>query len=216
MMAAVAERPRTTPYAVAARELLRDTLLDAAAELLRTRPWPAVTMAEVADEAGVSRQTLYKELGSRHELEQALVLREVDRFLDAVDAAVAPHRDRPEAALSAAFAGFLAAAAEHPIVGELLSGQRSDDLLPVITSHGDALLDRAVQRLGATIGQSWPTVEATEARWLAESAGRLAVSYVALPSSPAGLDADAIASMLAPWMARVLGGEPGSEPPPVR
>jgi AcrR family transcriptional regulator len=54
-----------TPYAVAARELLRDTLFDAARRELEHRGWNDVTMAEIASAAGVSRQTLYKEFGSR-------------------------------------------------------------------------------------------------------------------------------------------------------
>src|SRR5688572_1846340 len=74
------------PYATAARELLRTTLLDAARELLRDRPWNEVTMAQVAQAAGVSRQTLYNEFGSREEFAQAFVLREGDRFLAAVEA----------------------------------------------------------------------------------------------------------------------------------
>lgn len=61
-MAPVATRQRA-PYAVAARELLRDTLLDAARDLLGERDWSEVTMADIATAAGVSRQTLYSELG---------------------------------------------------------------------------------------------------------------------------------------------------------
>ena len=68
------------PYAVAARELLRETVLDATDALLRERPWAEVTLAEVAKEAGISRQTIYNEFGSRTALAQAYVLREGDRF----------------------------------------------------------------------------------------------------------------------------------------
>lgn len=45
-------------------------------------------MAEAASAAGVSRQTLYNEFGTRDELGQALVIRESDRFLDAVEEAI--------------------------------------------------------------------------------------------------------------------------------
>ena len=69
------------PYAVAARELLRDTLFDAARRELEHRGWSEVTMADIASAAGVSRQTLYKEFGSRDEFAQAFVLREGDRFV---------------------------------------------------------------------------------------------------------------------------------------
>ena len=84
------------PYSVAARELLRDTLLDAARDELRERQWGEITMADIARAAGVSRQTLYKEFGSRDAFAQALVLREADRFLASVETAVRAHIDDPD------------------------------------------------------------------------------------------------------------------------
>src|ERR1700761_3954567 len=90
------------PYSVAARELLRNTLLDAACHELQTRHWADITMADIAVAAGVSRQTLYKEFGSREEFAQILVLREAESFLDAVEQAVGRHLDDPSKALAAA------------------------------------------------------------------------------------------------------------------
>ena len=55
---------------MAARELLRSTLLDAARAELASRRWTEITMADIARAAGVSRQTLYKEFGSREEFAQ--------------------------------------------------------------------------------------------------------------------------------------------------
>ncbi|OEV24900.1 hypothetical protein AN220_16735, partial [Streptomyces nanshensis] len=43
----------------------RETLLDAAHVAVRARPWTAVRMVDVAAAAGVSRQTLYNEFGSK-------------------------------------------------------------------------------------------------------------------------------------------------------
>src|SRR5271167_5091543 len=99
--------PERTPYAVAARELLRSTLFDAARDELARRRWNEVTMADIAAAAGVSRQTLYKEFGSREEFARALILREGDRFVAAVEGAMDAHLADPTAALLAAFALFL-------------------------------------------------------------------------------------------------------------
>src|SRR5664279_1372668 len=104
------------PYSLAARELLRNTLLDAACDELRERRWADVTMADITRAAGVSRQTLYKEFGSRDEFAQALVISEGERFLDAVDAAVREHLDDPRAAIGAALETFLRTAGEDPLV----------------------------------------------------------------------------------------------------
>ncbi len=90
------------PYREAARQLLRETLLDAARSLLTERPWSQITMADIASRAGVSRQTLYNELGSREQFAQTFVLREAQRFIEAVQQAIDAHLDDPTAALAAA------------------------------------------------------------------------------------------------------------------
>ena len=89
------------PYAVAARDLLRNTLLDGARRELASRPWSEVTMSDIAGAAGVSRQTVYNEFGSRAEFSQELVLREAGRFIDAVQSTIAANAEDPREALRA-------------------------------------------------------------------------------------------------------------------
>ena len=84
-----------TPYAEAARELLRQTLFGAAREQLEDRPWSEVTMSDIAAAAGVSRQTLYKEFGNRNEFGLAFVINVGESFLDEVDQAVIANVDDP-------------------------------------------------------------------------------------------------------------------------
>ena len=91
-----------TPYPEAARNLLRETLFGAMRDELERRNWSDITMSDVASAAGVSRQTLYKEFGSRDEFAQAFVIHVGERFLDDVDAAVREHLDDPRAAIGAA------------------------------------------------------------------------------------------------------------------
>lgn len=192
------------PYPVAARELLRSTLLDAMREQLVTQEWAAVTMAQVAQTAGVSRQTLYKAFGSREEFAQAYVLREVDHFLEAVEAAVQAHLQEPARALSAAFAVFLDAAADDPLVRTIVSGDGGPELLPLVTTQGQPVLEHATERLAAFLLEGWPTIASDQARLLAECVVRLAISYAALPGGPAGMGADSVATLLGPYIERVL------------
>ncbi len=63
----------------------RESLLDAAYKALTTRAWAAVRMVDVAAAAGVSRQTLYNEFGSKEGLARALVSRETERYLQGVE-----------------------------------------------------------------------------------------------------------------------------------
>jgi AcrR family transcriptional regulator len=193
-----------TPYALAARELLRNTLFDGARDELQRRPWAEITMADVAAAAGVSRQTLYKEFGSRDEFAQAFVMREVDRFLEAVEVAVREHLDDPAAALSAAFNVFLTAAAEDPLVRTLLTGDEAYSLLALVTTQGEHVVAGATERLSAIILSGWPTVNPADARLLAECLVRLAISYAALPAGPTGMTAASVTTLLGPFIERVL------------
>src|SRR6202030_4051457 len=76
------------PYAEASRVLLRDSILDAMRDLLLARDWSAITLSDVARAAGISRQTIYNEFGSRQGLAQGYALRLADRLVDAVHAAI--------------------------------------------------------------------------------------------------------------------------------
>jgi AcrR family transcriptional regulator len=194
-----------TPFSVAARDLLRTTVLDAVREQLRTKTWGEVKMADVAKLAGVSRQTLYNEFGSRGELAQAFVLREADLFLDAIKQAVTANRDDPVAALAAAFEVFLAAAAEDPLVRALLGGGAgAEELLPLVTTQGEPVLARATARLSAFLQEGWPEIDPHKTTLLAEAVVRLAISYAALPAGPAGMSGAAIAELLGPFVRDAL------------
>jgi AcrR family transcriptional regulator len=193
-----------TPYALAARELLRNTLLDAARDELTRRGWAQITMADIAAAAGVSRQTLYKEFGSRDEFAQAFVMREGDHFLLAVERAVKEHLDDPATALEAAFDVFLTAAAEDPLVRTLLSDEETYSLLPLVTTHGEPVVARAAERLSAIIRSGWPQVQPADALLLAECLVRLAISYATLPAGPTGMTAASVTTLLGPYIERVL------------
>jgi AcrR family transcriptional regulator len=184
--------------------LLRETLLDGARDELERRSWAEITMGDIATAAGVSRQTLYKEFGSRDEFAQAFVMREVERFLAAVEGAVREHLDDPAVALSAAFDVFLTAAAEDPLVRTLLTGEATHSLLPLLTTQGGAVVTGATEHLSAIILAGWPQVETHEAQLLAECLVRLAISYAALPAGPSAMTAASVTTLLGPYIERVL------------
>ncbi|HEX3518790.1 MAG TPA: TetR family transcriptional regulator [Solirubrobacteraceae bacterium] len=192
------------PYSVAARELLHSTLLDAACHELQRRRWADITMADIAVTAGVSRQTLYKEFGSRDEFAQILVMREAKRFLDAVEEAVHANLDDPARALEAAFDVFLTAAAENPLVSTIVSGEGGEELLALFTTQGKPLVDSAVERITAVMLAGWPLVGAADAELLSECLVRLAISYAALPKGPAAMTASSVAKLLGPYVEQAL------------
>lgn len=196
-------RQRPT-YAEAARALLRDTLLDAAGDLMRERGWAEVTMADVAAAAGLSRQTLYHEFGSRSDFAQAYVLREADRFVAAVAAAVRSRRTDPTGALVAAFEVFLDAAEGHPLIRAITSGGDGDELLALITSRGGPVLGLASDRLAAVLADTWPEVDRPHVDRIADCTVRLAISHAALPGGPADASAAAVGEVLGPHLEQVV------------
>jgi AcrR family transcriptional regulator len=194
-----------TPYPQAARQLLRETLFGAARDELQGKAWSEITMSDVASAAGVSRQTLYKEFGSRDEFAQAFVIQEGERFLDGVDEAVKEHLDDPRAAVGAALQAFLRSAGEDPLVRILLSDDGTGSMLPLVTTQGMPVVHWATARLTATIEQGWPQAPAAKVKLLAESLVRLAISYITAPSDTPETTATQAGELLGPFIDDALG-----------
>jgi AcrR family transcriptional regulator len=191
-------------YREATRRLLRQTLLDAARGLLGERPWAQITMAEIASRAGVSRQTLYNELGGRDQFAQAFVIREAERFIETVEAAIERHLDDPAAALAAALHAFLHSASEDPLIGMLRQDDGTGGMLPLITTRSRPVLDWATQRIAAAIARGWPLVAERDAALLSEAIVRLAISYVTVPVGPPQHAVQDAVRLLQPFIERAV------------
>jgi AcrR family transcriptional regulator len=198
-----------TPYPQAARQLLRETLFGAARDQLESRAWSEITMSDIASTAGVSRQTLYKEFGSRDEFAQAFVIHEGERFLDGVDAAVREHLDDPRSAVGAALGFFLRTAGEDPLVRILLSDDGTGGMLPFVTTQGMPVVQWATARLTVTIQEGWPQAPADKIALLAESLVRLAISYITAPSESPEATAVKAGELLGPFIDDALGSVGG-------
>jgi AcrR family transcriptional regulator len=196
-----------TPYQEAARELLRQTVFDAARDQLGQRTWSEITMADIATGAGVSRQTLYNEFGNRNEFGFAFVIHEAERFMDDVEKAVLAHLDDPRAAVLAALEHFLRAAGGDPLIRILLSDDGTGGMLPFVTTQGLPVVQWAAARLISVIEEGWPEAAESDVRILAESLVRLSISYVTTPGESAEEAARAVAELLGPFIDRALGTE---------
>jgi AcrR family transcriptional regulator len=194
-----------TTYQEAARELLRQTVFDAARDQLGRQTWSEITMADIASGAGVSRQTLYNEFGNRNEFGFAFVIHEAERFMDDVEKAVLEHQDDPRAAVLAALEHFLNAAGGDPLIRILLSDDGTGGMLPFVTTQGLPVVQWATARLVAVIEEGWPDAPETDVRTLSESLVRLAISYVTTPGESAGEAAKNVAELLGPFIDRALG-----------
>jgi AcrR family transcriptional regulator len=200
-MSSVAAR---VPYPEAARSLLRETVLAAVDELIRSRGWTATTMSDVAAAAGVSRQTLYNEFGSRPALVEAYLSREIDTLVVQVTEAVRANADDAHRALHTAFTLFLKLASDEPIMQVIASNADGGELQQLLTGIGQQL---AEARVAALIPEVWPQVTVTDARLLADSLVRLAISHALLPTGDPAGTARGIGRMLAPFVDQLLAGD---------
>jgi AcrR family transcriptional regulator len=198
----VARVIQRVPYAEASRALLRDSILDGMRDLLLTRDWSAVTLADVARAAGISRQTIYNEFGSRQGLAQAYALRLADRLVDEVDTAIRGNEGHMYAAFVQGFRRFFAASASDPLVISLLSGEAKLDLLQLITTDSGPLLTHCSQRLTTSFAQSWVQAPEEDAGVLARAIVRLCMSYVSMPPEADHDVADDLARLMTPFAER--------------
>lgn len=161
--------------------LLRDSILDAMRELLLSRDWSSITLSDVAKSAGISRQTIYNEFGSRQGLAEGYALRLADRLVDAVDMAIQHNVGDVHAAFLEGFQSFFVESASDPLVISLLTGAAKPDLLQIITTDSAPIITRCSQRLTATFMDSWVRASEEDAGVLARAIVRLAMSYVSMP-----------------------------------
>ncbi|MDQ1106244.1 TetR/AcrR family transcriptional regulator [Nocardioides zeae] len=124
---------------------LRDRILDAATLLTGRDGWGKVTMARLAAEVGVSRQTVYNEVGGKPDLAEAMVLNELARFLAEVDRAFDAHPADILDALRTACRGILELAQDNELLHAVVSATHGaeTELLPLLTTHAQSLLATA-------------------------------------------------------------------------
>ncbi|MFF2365726.1 TetR/AcrR family transcriptional regulator [Streptomyces sp. NPDC058122] len=191
----------------------RESLLDAAYTALARRSWSAVRMVDVAAVAGVSRQTLYNEFGSKEGLARALVRREADAYLAGVDRALAAHTDARDR-LAATAEWTASTARSNALVRAMLTGcwserlpspalaavpsssavpaqRRADGPLPSPADFVTLVRDRAVAALALS------RVDTPEVARSCELVARLALSCVVAPPARGGVT-ELVRTALAP------------------
>ncbi|WP_139813559.1 TetR family transcriptional regulator AlkX [Mycobacterium simiae] len=190
------------PYAEASRVLLRDSVLDAMRDLLLTRDWSSITLADVAKAAGISRQTIYNEFGSRQGLAQGYALRLADRLVDSVHAALDANVGQIYEAFLQGFRAFFAESASDPLVISLLTGVAKPDLLQLITTDSAPIITRASERLTLAFITTWVATSDEDAGVLARAIVRLALSYVSMPPEADHDVARDLARLMTPFAER--------------
>jgi AcrR family transcriptional regulator len=181
---------------------MRDRVVSAAVVLTTEVGWSQVTMAKLADVVGVSRQTVYNEIGSKPQLAEAMILRELDRFLAIVSVAFDRNPTDLVAAIRAASRRVLEHAQDNQLLHAIVSATHGADteLLPLLTTHAESLLGVAKVVITDRLEPYDVNLDRKQLEAAIDMVVRLVLSHVMQPSGTPADTADDIA-----WIAeRVL------------
>lgn len=187
----------------------RERIIVAAAALTTEEGWAAVTMARLAERVGVSRQTVYNEIGSKNSLADAMLAHELDRFLTAISDAFDRHADNLVEAIHDAVRNVLELARDNLLVRAIASATHGADteLVPLLTTQAETLLTEVKAMLAARVESYRPGLTGDQVEVLIDLMTRTVLSHVIQPTgTPAGT-ADGLA-----WLASRVLEEPARKP----
>ncbi|RJL25157.1 TetR/AcrR family transcriptional regulator [Bailinhaonella thermotolerans] len=165
-----------------------ERVLDAALELYLHFGLRRTTVEDVARRAGLSRVTVYRRFARKGDLTQAVILRELRRFLADFEAAITPLPTLAEQ-LVEGFAVTLRAARSHPLLTRMLATE-PEALLPELTIHAGPFLALARDFLTDHALRADPALTRARVAPVAELFVRLALSLVLTPQTCVPLDTD--------------------------
>jgi len=173
----------------------RDRLVAQAAELTRAGGWQAITMAKLADRVGVSRQTVYNEIGSKRQLAEAMIMHELEVFLQAVDAAFEENPDDLPGAIREAARRVLEMARRNPLLHAVLSASHGAEsaLLPLLTTQVEPLIEAAHGLVRRHLDTYDHGLDEDRVDPMVDMVIRLVLSHVTSPSTSPTETADNIA-----------------------
>ena len=172
-----------------------ERVVGAAAELTLEVGWAGVTMAKLAERVGVSRQTVYNEVGSKPQLAEEMVLAELAKFLAVVDLAFDQQPDDLIEAIRGASRAVLELAQRNALLQAVVSASygAETELLPLLTSRNDALVTAATQTVQARVAAYRIAIDQRHLDAAIDMVVRLVLSHVVHPVGEPADTADDIA-----------------------
>lgn len=172
-----------------------ERVVAAAAELTLEVGWAGVTMGKLAERVGVSRQTVYNEVGSKQQLAEEMVLAELAKFLAVVDEAFDAQPDDLVEAIRSASRGVLELARRNALLQAVVSASygAETELLPLLTTRNDALLLTATQVVKARVPAYPIVLDDRHLDAAIDMVVRLVLSHVVHPVGQPAATADDIA-----------------------
>jgi len=163
----------------------RDRIVAVAGEMTTSTGWATVTMSRLAESVGVSRQTVYNEVGTKPALAETMVLAELARFLTVVEAAFDAEPDNLSRAIERAVTDVLTYAQDNNLLHAVVSATHGADteLLPLLTTSAGSLLETAKAVVTARVAPYAPAIEPSHLDPAIDMVVRVVLSHVMQPSA---------------------------------
>ncbi|KQZ68566.1 TetR/AcrR family transcriptional regulator [Nocardioides sp. Root151] len=164
--------------------LLRESILDAAWARATHASWGQVRIADIAEDVGVSRQTIYNEFGTKDQLSLALFDRELQRVLAELETRLASS-ERFEEGIRRALLWMLDEVTDHALLGRMVTDARSgggDGLVPVLTVRSDMIITPVRATLTRIAMERWPEADASAVEVVSDMYVRFILSQIITPT----------------------------------
>lgn len=166
--------------------MLRASILEAAKARADQVDWSQVRIADIAEDVGVSRQTIYNEFGSKDQLGQALFEHEMAIYTAGILETTKDSVDLGEA-IRASVTWILTQTRANEMVQRTLRDARSgnagtETLLPLLTVNAHRIVLPARTALTDYFESRWPSGDLERATLLVELVIRFVISFVIVPS----------------------------------
>jgi AcrR family transcriptional regulator len=177
---------------VSEQATVRSRIISAAIQITTQDGWSQLTMAHLADVVGVSRQTVYNEVGTKAELAEAMVNAELAAFLDVVDSAFHRYPTDPFAAVDDAIHGVVRFAHDNPLLQAIVRATpgTQTDLLPLLTTNSENLMAAATMVLAECLARYPDRIDVAAKAGEVDAIVRLVLSHITQPGPTPQRSAD--------------------------
>ncbi|NTY60106.1 TetR/AcrR family transcriptional regulator [Mycolicibacterium sphagni] len=165
-------------------------ILDAALKQFELFGIRRSTVEDITRRSGLARVTLYRNFANKDAIVEAVLLRELERFLSELAAEAGGYAEA-EDKLVEGFVFTLTTMREHALLQRLLATE-PETVLPFLTVEGDSVIQTASSFLAHQLAVALPDDRRTQIELLevAEVTVRVIVSFVLTPSQNVALGDD--------------------------
>ncbi|QIX25394.1 TetR/AcrR family transcriptional regulator [Nocardioides sp. JQ2195] len=190
-------------------ELLRSSILDAAWIRAAEVSWSQVRIADIADDVGVSRQTIYNEFGTKDQLSLALFQRELDRFLLELKVHLGEAATFHEA-IGNSMNWMLDEISGHKVLARMVRDARSgsnDGLLPILTVRADFIIVPVREKVTEFALERWPDADRASCEVVIDLFSRFVIGQIITPTD---LDREAMVAAMITMATHYTAGQHSS------